>query len=222
MHPNSSFWQMTDSPFAIALTMLAALISGRFWWQDFQASRTGAPNPSALPGAVDCPKRFLVAATFGAILLVGLESAGEILLGLAEGQKDITVLFLGAMLAAAIVEEIVFRGYLVVHGRGRALFVAGAVGASLLFALMHDFLWQYQPAEGKPWWHMQDAFSPSFTGNGWYSFSFAFAVSLYFYWVRFHPHNTVHSLLPCFLAHAARNVAVFAMKAAQGHVTGWF
>lgn len=202
--------------------MLVASVTGYLWWQDLRANRNGTPNPTALPGAAGCSRKFLTTATLGGIFLVALESTGEILLGLADEQKDITAFFLGAMLAAAIVEEIIFRGYIVISNQGRAWLVTSAIGASLLFALAHDFLWQYKPAEGMPWWYLTEAISPSVTIKAWYSFGFAFAVSLYFYWLRFHPRNSSRSLLPCFLAHAARNMTVFAIKAAQGHVTGWF
>jgi len=34
--------------------------------------------------------------------------------------------------------------------------------------------------------------------------------------------NPTRSLLPCIAAHAAKNAGVFVIKAAQGHVSGWW
>jgi hypothetical protein len=39
--------------------------------------------------------------------------------------------------------------------------------------------------------------------------------------VRFLPLNPTRSLLPSIAAHAAKNMGVFAIKYAQGFVTGW-
>jgi len=49
-----------------------------------------------------------------------------------------------------------------------------------------------------------------------------FAGSLWFYAVRFASWNPQRSLLPCFAAHAAKNLGVIAVKAAQGFVVGWW
>ena len=48
-----------------------------------------------------------------------METLGENLLAISEQQSDITALFLPAMISAGIIEEIVFRGYLVFTKRGR-------------------------------------------------------------------------------------------------------
>jgi membrane protease YdiL (CAAX protease family) len=125
------------------------------------------------------------------------------------------------MLSAAVVEEIVFRGYLVIEGKGKALLLGSIVGASFAFAMMHDFLWQYHEVADAAWWEFWRGFSPNFTRKGVFSFGFIFAGSLYFYALRFHPRNRMRSLLPCFAAHAAKNLAVFFIKLAEGHVVGW-
>ena len=49
-----------------------------------------------------------------------------------------------------------------------------------------------------------------------------FAVSLWFYTVRFFGLNPQRSLLPCFMAHATKNLGVLAIKYAQGFVGGWW
>lgn len=213
---------MTESPLGILIAALIALFIGRWWWQDFSVARNGTPNPRALPGATPCPSGLLWLGMAGAVAITGLETWGELALGISGEQKTIGAAFLAAMLAAALVEEIVFRGYLVIENRGRAALIAGVLGASLLFALAHDFLWQFEQPEGAAWWEFWRGFSLNFSLKGWFSFGFVFLTSLYFYTLRLHPRNAGRSLLPCFAAHAARNLAVFAIKAAQGHVVGWF
>lgn len=47
-------------------------------------------------------------------------------------------------LVAAFGEEVIFRGYLVVENRGRAALITGMIGASLGFALLHPFLWEWR------------------------------------------------------------------------------
>jgi hypothetical protein len=40
--------------------------------------------------------------------------------------------------------------------------------------------------------------------------------------VRFYRWNPAHSLLPCIAAHAAKNLGVIGIKAAQGFLVGWW
>lgn len=201
-----------DNPLLILGMLAAAAVVGWMWWGDLQAHRRGQPNPRALPGAVPCSRAAVVLAVVGALVLVGAETLGEAVLGLTDQQKTITMLFGLYTLAAAVVEEIVFRGFLVVTGRGRALLVASVVGFSALFALAHPFLWEWE--EGK--------LSFVFTAKAWFSTGAIFVGSLWFYFVRFMPANPAHSLWPCFAAHFAKNAAVFGIKGAQGFVVGWW
>lgn len=185
-----------------------------------ETEETGLSKP--MPGATPCGGKFIAAGVAGAVLLVFLETAGEHALGISGEQKNIPALFLLAMLSAAVVEEIVFRGYLVIEGKGRIALIGGILAASFAFAMMHDFLWQYHEVAGAAWWEFWRGFSPNFTGKGVFSFAFIFAGSLYFYLLRFHPRNRNRSLLPCFAAHAAKNLAVFSIKLAEGHVVVWW
>ena len=67
------------------------------------------------------------------------------MLGLSAEQSQVTVLFsLYSILGAPVIEEVLFRGYLVIENRGRAALWAGVVGISLLFALLHPFLWKWK------------------------------------------------------------------------------
>ncbi|MDR2981798.1 MAG: CPBP family intramembrane metalloprotease [Puniceicoccales bacterium] len=213
---------MTESPLGILIAVIAAVFIGRMWWQDFSDARKGTPNPKALPGATPSSIKLILIGIIGAVLLTALETIGELALGISGEQKNISVLFLGAMLAAALLEEIIFRGYIVITNRGRTALIASILGASLVFALAHDFLWQFSMPEGAPWWQFWQGLSANFTLKGWFSFGFVFLASLFFYGLRFHPKNVHRSLLPCFAAHAAKNIAVFLIKLAQGHVAGLY
>ena len=152
-----------------------------------------------------------IAAT-GALVLVALETAGESALGLAGQQSRMTGLFGLYTLVAAFMEELVFRGYLVVENRGRAALWAGIVGTSLLFALLHPFLWEWRDG----------ALHPQLNAKGWFSTGAVLAASLWFYAVRVLSMNPTRSLLPCIAAHLAKNLAVIGIKAAQGFIGGWW
>jgi membrane protease YdiL (CAAX protease family) len=141
-----------------------------------------------------------------------METGGEYALGLTARQSHMTVLFGVYSLAAAFLEELIFRGYLVVENRGRAALLTGIVGASLAFALLHPFLWEWQ--EGHLALHGD--------GKAWFSTAMIFAGSLWFYAVRFLPANPTRSLLPCIAAHAAKNLGVWMIKYGQGFATGWW
>jgi membrane protease YdiL (CAAX protease family) len=82
-----------------------------------------------------------------------------------------TALFGLYTLMAAFVEELVFRGYLVVENRGRTALLAGIVGASLGFALLHPFLWTWRDG----------ALHLNGSGKAWFSTAAVFAGSLWFY-----------------------------------------
>ena len=182
------------------------------WWGDLRAHRAGTPHRRAFPGAVPCDRQAMLLAVAGALFLLALETGGEVALGLDGQQKTVTVLWSGYTLMAAFVEELTFRGYLVVAGRGRAWLWGSVGGFSLLFALCHPFLWSWENGQ----------LLLQFTAKGWFSTATVFACSLWFYTVRFFPLNPGRSLLPCIAAHLTKNLGVFALKAAGGFVSGWY
>ena len=87
---------------------------------------------------------------------------------------------------------------------------AAAVGASAIFAALHPFLWRWDDA----------GFALTFGAKGWFSSAAVFATSLWLYAARLAPWNPQRSLLPCFAAHAAKNLGVVAVKLATGFVGG--
>jgi hypothetical protein len=87
----------------------------------------------------------------------------------------------------------------------------GVIGVSLLFGLLHPFLWEWNDT------------GLTFHGgaNAWFSTAVVFAFSLWLYAVRLFSLNPQRSLLPCFVAHATKNLGVLAIKYVQGFVAGW-
>jgi len=202
---------MSESPILIIMLVVGGIYLGRMWWEDLQAYRTGKPHPGALPGATPCSRRAVIVAVIGASILLGAETWGEILLGLDSQQSEITALFGIYTLFAALIEELIFRGYLVVTQRGTLVRWLAIVGASLVFALLHPFLWEWD-----------GGVVLTLDAKGWFSTAAIFLGSLWFYYVRFMPSNPLHSLIPCVAAHATKNLGVFAIKGVQGFVTGWW
>lgn len=203
---------MNDNPWLQLCLIAAGLYVTYLWWTDYSAARSATPAPTAsfFPGATVVNRKALWIAATGAALILAAETCGEIALGLDDEQSKITVLFGIYTLIAAIVEEIIFRGYLVVENRGRAALVGGIIGASLIFALLHPFLWKWD----------DEGFAFTFTAKGWFSFAAVLIGSLWFYACRFASWNPARSLLPCFVAHFTKNAGVFAIKAVQGYVAG--
>ena len=204
---------MNDSPPLTLLMIAATAYFAWIWWSDYRATSRGAAPRGALPGATQTSARAIVIAILGAVLIVAAETWGELRLGLSEEQSQITVLFGVYTLFAAVVEEIIFRGFIVPsENKGRFVRWVVMIGASLLFAAVHPFLWT---------WDDDGLQFDMMSAKGWFSTGAVFVSSLWFYFVRFMPANPKHSLLPCFAAHATKNLAVFAIKAAQGFVVGW-
>ena len=179
----------------------AALVVLYLWRSDWRHGRT-----NGFPGASGAPLRVLLIAGLGGVALTLLETIGEALLGLTAEQTELAVFALVPLLAAAVIEEIVFRGYLVVQNRGTAWLWGSVVGFSLIFALIHPYLWSWE----------EGALSLEWTTKAVFSTVLVFANSLWFYAVRFSFGNDGRSLLPCFIAHGASNFSVWAIKGFQG------
>ena len=203
---------MNDDPLLVGAMIAVAAFLFHLWWRDLGAARAGRPNPRAFPGAVPCERQILLIAIAGTLLLLALETGGEAVLGIADQQSTVTVLWSLYSLAAAFIEELTFRGYLAVTNRGRTLLWSSIVLFSALFALAHPFLWRWE--EG----HLV----LQLTAKGWFSTALAFAGSLWFYTLRFAPFNPGRSLLPCIVGHLTKNLGVFALKGAAGFVCGWY
>lgn len=191
----------------ILLYVGIAAYVGHMYWGDYKADQSGEPKGSAMPGAKSAGLMAFVIATIGSLLILGAEVGGEIALEVADEQSEMVWYFVFAIIAAGIVEEVIFRGFLVVESKGRAALIASCVGFSLLFALIHPHLWS-----------TEEGFELTLTAKGFFSTGVLFANSLWFYACRFAPWNRNASLFPCMLAHAASNLGVFVVKLVQGYV----
>ncbi len=202
---------MSDHPLLLLLMILAGLYLAKLWRDDCRAAAAGHPHSNALPGATPASPRIITIAIAGALVLLAVETWGEIRLGIAAEQSQMTALFGLYTLSAALIEEVIFRGYLVIPNRGAALRWSGIIAASLLFAVLHPFLWKWE--NGLVW-------TPGI--KGWFSTGMIFLGSLWFYTLRFTAWNPQRSLLPCFAAHLAKNAGVIAIKAHQGFLGDWW
>jgi len=198
---------MNESPLMVLLYIGVAAYIAHIYWSDYKAEQSGQPNPKAMPGAKSAHVGAFVIGAIGALLILAAETSGEIALGIAAEQSEMVWYFVFAIVAAGIVEEVIFRGFLVVENKGRAALIASCVGFSLLFALIHGHFWSTEV--GFEW---------TFTSKAFFSTGILFANSLWFYAVRFGPWNPNRSIFPCMLAHAASNLGVFVVKLAQGYV----
>lgn len=198
---------LNENPLMILAYVGIAAYILHLYLGDFRLEKSGEPNPKAMPGAKSAAVSVYLLGAFGALVLLGLETGGEIALGIVSEQSEMLWYFVFASLGAGVVEEVIFRGFLVVENKGRAALVASCVGFSLIFAVIHGHFWSTE--EGFAW---------TFTTKAWFTTALLFANSLWFYALRFGPWNPTRSLFPCMLAHAASNLGVFAVKLAQGYV----
>lgn len=198
---------MDSNPIVILLYVGAAAFVLHMYRGDYMAAESGQIQSGAMPGAENASLVTFLIATIGALLLLGVETSGEIALGLVNEQSEMLWYFLPALVAAGVIEEVIFRGYLVITEKGRTLFITSCVGFSLLFALIHAHLWS-----------AEDGFEWTFSLKAFFSTGILFANSLWFYAARFGPWNPKRSIFPCMLAHAASNIGVFFIKMVQGYV----
>ena len=201
---------MNESPFMVLLYVGVAAYVGYMYWGDYQSNQASEqPDPRGMPGATSASLGLFVIGVIGALLILAAETSGEIALGIASEQSEMVWYFVFAILGAGIVEEIIFRGYLVVDNKGRAALIGSCVGFSLIFAIIHGHFWSNEEGEAFAW---------TFTTKAFFTTGILLANSLWFYALRFGRWNKNRSLFPCMLAHAASNLGVFCVKWAQGFV----
>ena len=199
---------MSDNPVAILLYLGVAGYVLYLYFVDFRSTRAGnVADGNSMPGASAMPASALIIGVFVALLILAIETSGEIVLGISREQSQMAWYFLFASLAAGVIEEVIFRGYLVVSKRGRAALITSCVGFSLVFALIHGHLWS-----------TENGFDITFTTKGVFSTSILFINSLWLYLVRFGPWNPTQSIFPCMLAHTCSNLGVFIIKLYQGFI----
>ncbi len=208
---------MNDDLIFAIIALLFGIYFARMWMSDLRDWQKGKPHPKALPGSTPTTWRAVWIAVAGSLVILGIETLGEYALGISEEQKDIAVILLVPMIMAAFVEELIFRGFLVVGNRGKAALWGSILFFSVLFALAHSHLWSYQvQTEGG-----NRIFEWHFTVKAFWSAGMVFLLSVWLYAARFLKSNPHRSLLPCMAGHLAKNLGVFVIKLAQGHVSGW-
>ncbi len=206
---------MLNDPVSSTLSFLAAAYALYLWIKDYQYYQThGTAKAGTMPGATPAGPGFCIVACVGALIIIAVTTGLELLLGVSGDQTTISHWFLFAMLAAAIIEEVIFRGFLYIRNRGRLGIVISAFVFSLLFALLHPYLWQIEKGDGLfgfKWYLTLDTQAIIATAS-------ICILSLWFYYCRFSKHNPYRSMLPCFLSHASANICVYFIKWAGGFV----
>ncbi|WP_269524182.1 CPBP family intramembrane glutamic endopeptidase [Coraliomargarita parva] len=198
---------LNENPLMILLYVGIAAYVLFMYWGDSKAARMGQASPKAMPGAQPLDWNVSLIGVIGAWIILANETAGELVFGVSQEQSDMIWYYVFATLAAGVVEEVIFRGFLVIENKGRAALIASCVGFSLIFALIHGHFWDTE--EGFQW---------TFTVKAWFTTGILFINSLWFYALRFGPWNKNRSIFPSMIAHAASNFGVFAVKLWQGHV----
>jgi uncharacterized protein len=195
---------MTNPLLILVMTGVGFYIA-KLWRDDLRK-----PHAGAMPGATPAAPRAVWIAIAGALVILALETAGEKALGIDAEQSRMTWLFaVYSVLAAPVIEELIFRGYLVIEGKGKPALWGGIFVASLGFALLHQHLLK---------WDGGFVFTP--TPKAWFTTGVLFVTSLWWYTARFASWNPSRSLLPCMVAHAAKNAGVVLVKASAGYMGG--
>ncbi len=211
---------MSDSLFFNLLSLAAGVYLLYLWLSD---TKEGGKEPNSdlkgkLPGSSWTTLAPCLLATLGAVAIILIVSSLEFYYDVSSEQSTLSWWMLPAMMGAAITEEVVFRGYLIITKRGRLTLVISAIVFSALFALLHPYLWTHSVTSpmGIEW---VTSLRLTLELQPVLATASIFALSLWFYRVRFWARNPSRSLLPCFCAHAGANLAVFIIKIVSGYVS---
>ena len=206
-----------DSPVFSILSFGIAAYLFYMWYGDYRHfSKTGAFRKGAFAGATTAPTKLIYIAVVSALILLAIVSFAEKITGASGEQTSVAPFALISWIGAGFVEELIFRGYLVVENKGKAILLMSVFFFSLIFALGHPFLWDYTVENGASILSGVWKFNP--TLQAMIATLSVFACSLLFYSLRFLPMNKNRSILPCISAHVAYNCGVFATKLVQGFV----
>ncbi len=114
-----------DSPLYSILSLGVAAWLFYTWLGDLKYLRkNGTPRRGAFAGATPAPVGLCVFGAVAAWLLLAANTAAESACGVSAEQTKVAPWALLSWVGAAFVEELIFRGYLVVQNRGRAVLVA--------------------------------------------------------------------------------------------------
>ncbi len=102
----------------------------------------------------------------------------------------------------------------------------GVILFSLMFMMMHPYLWEWEVAEGRmffQFWEDDTIWTFYFDDIGkWWSTLILFANSIFWFWLRYNIRNETRSIIPCIAGHLASNIGVFVVKLMQGHVVAFW
>ncbi len=187
------------------------------WYGDFcYFNKNGEIRKGAFEGASGAPIRISIIGALLALLLLSIFSFAESLAGVSDSQTKVAPWALLSWVSAAFVEELIFRGYLVVKNKGILVLWGSIFFFSLVFAIGHPFLWNYEVPENAS--IFSGVWSLNLTSQAAIATLSIFCCSILFYALRFVPSNVNRSILPCVCAHTAYNCGVFVVKCAQGFV----
>ena len=178
------------------------------WILDLKSNLSKNPNPNALAGATICSRGIILVGVLGVMVILVFETFGEIIYKIDDQQSYLVWHSLFPLLAAAVIEELVFRGYIFINNRGQSILFGSCCCASILFALLHDHIWKWEDGE----------INFYFTEKSFFTTGFLLINSIWFYFLRFCKWNPHRSLLPCFIAHASSNLGVYFIKLFQGFI----
>lgn len=168
------------------------------WFSEYQ-KRQRNPGPELFwPGTTRAPISGILITVSGILLFTVAETCAEIHFQVSAHQSVGNLHILGATMGAAIVEEMVFRGF-VAPSQLRGIKLLGLIiVGSVIFSVIHGF--DFSTVQGR------------------ISLITTFFISIWLYLGRYNPLNPERSILPCLIGHAVRNLAVFGVKWAQGFV----
>ena len=204
-----------DQIFSVFMFAVSAYLF-YMWWDDLRYFKKsgGKVRRGAFAGAAPVPAKYCLWGAVAAVGLLALHVWTEYSLGVVSEQTSFSHWAIFSWIAAAFVEELIFRGYLVVQNKGVLALGASMLFFSLLFALAHPFVWNYEIPEGASL--LDGVWVWDFSAQPVMSTVSIFECSVLFYLLRFIPQNSNRSLLPCIIAHATYNVGVYLVKLAQG------
>lgn len=191
------------------LSVAAAAIVIFFWATDYRRWKSGAPFERALPGATGASWKLVRLSVLVSIGIAAVQILGEYALGVTGTLSPIPAYLILPLLGAGIVEELIFRGYLVIEKKGRRTMIVSIVFFSIASALVHGHLL------AKVDYGFRMTFAPA---SIWWTLILV-VNSLWWYTVRFLPSNKDKSLLPCFAGHMASTLVIFLVRMVQGCVT---
>ncbi len=178
--------------------LIIGLGVGFAWFSEYQ-KRKANPGPELFwPGTTRAPISGILIIVSGILLLTVAETCAEIHYQVTANQSVSNLHILGFTIGAAIVEEMVFRGFAAPsHLRGIKLLGLILIG-SVIFSAIHGF--DFSTVQGR------------------ISLIATFFISVWLYLGRYNPLNPERSILPCLIGHVVRNLAVFGVKWSQGFV----